>query len=700
MTVQIYAIKYTFYLFNFRLIYDIVLKIVQNNQLFFGKHLYMNLNIDYGLASLFVLGVLLVYNLLRKELPLRKNLILNILLIAIAAADILDIFSTHAEKHAGMYPPAFVYGVVLLFHAIVILIPVIICNLVITLSGRLIKTTKNSKTASFLFLTFVELVILSTPFTDLVFIYSVDGRYKPGPAFFPVFFVGAGILIYSCYIIAKYNETTRPLQRISIYLFAVITLFTCFVQSVLFPGLPIMCFGFTISVLIIYIAAQNTDALNDQRTGLFSREGLNALQTELYFEKRKSSLLCFTFANYNVIKTTYGDEIMLPCLRAIAAYIKNEISSGDILPFYIHNGRFLLLKTGYYDFSDEIKLLNERFKKPWPVQDINFQFSPVYSYISSALKISRMQEVHFLIDRALSDAVSNGAFSLVSIDEKLLHEVRHSIKIRKALDKALEADDLEVWFQPIWSPSLNRMVSAEALVRVKDDELGIIYPDEFIKNAESSGSIMKLGSQVYRRVCEFISRHDLKKYGIDYVELNLSPIQCLNEHLAEELIAIRKSYGISSKLINLEITETAASDSPIMMENMLRLSRDGFTFSLDDYGTGYSNLVNMLSLPLSIIKIDKSIVWSYFDQSFALAAGGENIVPANSNGHRDNNILEDLIPMFQSRGLKVVCEGVETSEMVRVLEELGCDYMQGYYFSKPVPEDELISFLKSKNRFI
>ena len=106
----------------------------------------------------------------------------------------------------------------------------------------------------------------------------------------------------------------------------------------------------------------------------------------------------------------------------------------------------------------------------------------------------------------------------------------------------------------------------------------------------------------------------------------------------------------------------------------------------------------MLSLPLDMIKIDKSIVWSYFDQTFALAAGGENYVPAPFEGRPDNNILEDLIPMFQARGLKVVCEGVETSEMARVIQDLGCDYMQGFYFSKPVHERKFMKFIKSRNK--
>ena len=655
-------------------------------------------NMDYGLASLFVLAVLLIYNILRRELPLKKALVFNILMITIALADILDIFSNYAEKHAGLFPFPIVYSSILFYHALVITIPVTLCTMVVILTGRLGIPTARIRILTLSLFALLEAFILTNPLTGAVFSYDYDNGYKPGSGFFVIFFLGMAVLIHACFYMGRHRERTRPLQRISIYIFTAITFLSCFIQAVLFPGLPVLCFGFTLSVLIIYIAASNSDAFTDQRTGLFSRDGLSELQRELYLEKKKCSILCFTFANYDIIKNTYGDEIMVPCLRAIADFLKSEVCKREVYPFYIHNGRFLLLKNGYYDFAQEIPAINARFLKPWSIFDNSFRFSPAHAYISSEIKMSKIQEVHTLISKALSEALANGAFSFVSIDEDTLYETRHEIKIRKALERALDNDELEVWFQPIWSPAANRITSAEALVRVRDDELGIIYPDEFIKTAETNGRITKLGRQVYKRVCEFIATHDIKKYGLDYIEVNLSPLQCLNEHLADELIAIRKNYCISSKLINLEITETAASDSPIMMENMLSLSRDGFTFSLDDYGTGYSNLMNMLSLPLSIIKIDKSIVWSYFNQSFALAAGGESYIPSPSEGNTENSILEDLIPMFQGRGLKVVCEGVETNEMVRVLEELGCDYMQGFFFSKPLPENEFLDYLKTKNK--
>ncbi len=556
---------------------------------------------------------------------------------------------------------------------------------------------KNRRISTVLFLAAVQLLILTNPITGLVFSYDIYNGYHARPGFVFTFIFGVSILLYSCFYIGRYKMETRLVQRVSVYIFTIITFISIFSQAFLFPGLPIICFGFTISVLIMYIALQNDGSFIDQRTGLFSKEGFDTLQKELFRERKKSSFFCFTFANYDVLKATYGDEIMLPCLRNIASFVQREVCSKDVIPFYVHNGRFLLMKTGYYDFSGEKIKIDERFRHPWEFSDASFQFSPAYAYISSELKMSRMLEVHTLISKALTEAFKNGAFSFIAIDQDILMETRHEIQIRQALDKAIEEDSLEVWLQPIYSIRANRITSAEALVRINDDDLGLIYPDEFIHTAEMNGSIMKLGRQVYRKVCEFIATHDIRKYGVEYIEINLSPVQCLNEHLADELIAIRKTYGISSRLINLEITETAASDSHIMVENMLKLSRDGFSFSLDDYGTGYSNLINMLSLPLDMIKIDKSIVWSYFDQTFALAAGGENYVPAPFEGRPDNNILEDLIPMFQARGLKVVCEGVETSEMARVIQDLGCDYMQGFYFSKPVHEREFMKFIKSRN---
>ncbi len=662
----------------------------------------MSWNMDYGLASLFVLIVMLAYNMIRKDLPLRKNMAFNSLVINVVIADIFDIISSFAEIRSDFFPAWFITATIMIFYASLASIPFVFNYLAVCLSNR--NNLHSRHMAIFAQPMFIisQLLIITSPFTGLVFSYSKETNHVIHPLGYAINTLSGLMLIITCVYMHIYKDETTAMERRSLYVFTLISYIIVLIQVTAFPDVPLICSGFTLSVLIMFIAVQNPDTYRDQRIGIFSREGFLVLLKEYYREKVKSSILCIGFSNYSVIRNSYGEEIVRPFIKEIAGYLYREVCSDDVIPFYIQGGRFLLVKKGFFDFSEEKTRIDSRFMETWEINGLSFQFSPVYAYISSDITISGIEEITSLIGKALSDAVKNGPFSFISVDDELSHETRHELKIRRALDRALKNDSLEVWFQPIYCPVSDRINSAEALVRITDKELGVIYPDEFIKTAEANGSIIKLGLQVYKKICHFISTHDIKKFGLDYIEVNLSPIQCMSDHLSDEFIAIRKSYGVPAELINLEITETAASDSSIVMENMLRLSRDGFSFSLDDYGTGYSNMMNMLSLPLSIIKIDKSIVWSYFDQSFALsvAAGGESYFSSpDFENSRDNNILEDLIPMFQARGLKVLCEGVETNEMVRVLGEMGCDYMQGYFFSKPIPENDFIDYVIAKNRY-
>lgn len=659
----------------------------------------MNWNTDYGLAALLVLGVLLFYNNIRKDLPLRRNKVFSHLLIAVTAADILDIFSSFVEDHPDVFPFSLLYISVIAFYMAVVTIPVLFGLMVVSLTGQIGRIEKNTRIFIAACLIFTELCIITSPLTGFVFSYSTERGYMMNFGFHIINGIEAVVVLLSSVYIYMNRAVTTAIQRSAVYIYTVATFLTCILQVVQFAYYPIICSGFAFSVLILFISVQSHNSFRDQKTGIFAIEGLNELQKEYISEGECYSLLCLTFTDYKIVRDSYGDEIMKPFLREISGLLSREVCKKGVIPFYIHTGRFVLLKKGFYDFSAEKAAIDNAFLNPWKIGGTSFQFSPTYAYISSDIRISDLQEAGALIDSALKDAIRSGSFSFISVDEEMLFEIKHEDKIRKALDRAIENDELEVWFQPIWCPGADRISSAEALVRIEDGELGTIYPDEFISVAEANGSIVNLGRQVFRKICEFISTHDIRKMGIDYLEVNLSPIQCLDDHLADEFIEIRKSYGIDPGLINLEITETAASDSMIVLENMLKLSRDGFSFSLDDYGTGFSNLMNMLSLPLSIIKIDKSIVWSFFDQSFALNAAVGNATVAMTGGiERDNNILEDLIPMFQARGLKVVCEGVETHEMVRVLEEMGCDYMQGFFFSKPIPADDFLEYVKAKNR--
>mgnify|MGYP003333179416 CR=1 FL=1 len=197
---------------------------------------------------------------------------------------------------------------------------------------------------------------------------------------------------------------------------------------------------------------------------------------------------------------------------------------------------------------------------------------------------------------------------------------------------------------------------------------------------ESNGKIIEISDFVIDSVFKFANDSNLEKYGLEFVEMNLSVMQCMDKNLCEKLQFYINKYDVDPKRINLEITETATNfDEKRLREQLAMVKKLGFTFSLDDYGTGYSNLVRVLEYPVDIIKLDKTIVWSAFHD-------------------KDNfTTLKNLITMFHDVRRKIVAEGIENEEQRNSLIELGCDYFQGYFYSKPVSEEQLLNYIIKQN---
>ncbi len=192
--------------------------------------------------------------------------------------------------------------------------------------------------------------------------------------------------------------------------------------------------------------------------------------------------------------------------------------------------------------------------------------------------------------------------------------------------------------------------------------------------------IVKLGERVFEKVCHFITERCPEQYGVEYIEINLSVVQCEAKSLAKCYSDIMDKYQINPAFINLEITESASIVmKKTLLDNMRALINYGVSFSLDDFGNGQSNLNYIVDMPVHIVKFDRDMTQAYFESEKA------------------RYVLQAATDMIQGLGLKVVAEGVETAEQLRELERLGIDYIQGYYFSKPIEEERYLEFLKVKN---
>ncbi|MHA7229379.1 putative bifunctional diguanylate cyclase/phosphodiesterase [Vibrio campbellii] len=251
--------------------------------------------------------------------------------------------------------------------------------------------------------------------------------------------------------------------------------------------------------------------------------------------------------------------------------------------------------------------------------------------------------------------------------QKTQYAVDRYFFIEQGLKNALEERTLSVKFQPIISASDLRVVSFESLVRWRSKEFGEIYPDEFIPVAENKGLIVELGYQVFEKACQFIKSYRERYQNQVRVNVNVSVLQLLNSEFPSKIKAMADQVGIEPQAIVLELTETFILDNNQAAIAPLNTLRElGFSLSMDDFGAGYSSLNCFFDLPMTQIKIDKSMAWKTL------------------TNRSSREYLKFLITMCREQNIEVVIEGIEDAKMCDFFAEMGVDYLQGYWFSKPL----------------
>ena len=284
-------------------------------------------------------------------------------------------------------------------------------------------------------------------------------------------------------------------------------------------------------------------------------------------------------------------------------------------------------------------------------------------------------------DNALHHAKTEGPGHLSFFDPMMQVRIDRRLQLERLIDKVIEKDLLTVSYQPKYDAK-RQICSAEALVRLHDEENMVIYPDEFIPILEQTGAIIEIGDHIIRKVFEFIQQHkrEIERSGLKNIAINVSPTQYSSAGFSERVTALAKEYDIDPEFIIFEVTEEVVAGAiNNMIDIMYRLTRHGFRFSIDDFGTGYSSLRYLKNLPMGELKIDKSFVDEITKES------------------RANAIVKTIIDMAHNFDLHVVAEGVETEEQFETLLAYRCDQFQGYLFSKPLPEKAFLDKLRGND---
>ena len=415
-----------------------------------------------------------------------------------------------------------------------------------------------------------------------------------------------------------------------------------------------------------------TEYLTDRVTGLYNQEGLLLYARKLYNREKNFSLLSVWW-NLGVSQADEGEReqaVMLAFARRLPKLDNTRV-------FKMADDEVWMVFEDQEHVEDTIEKVKSFVE--YGRRELGGMAQAAFTYMPDAALVGDYQEMVHLMQYARWKSSDHSGSNFKRVDMDFVEQMRKEKRMEQMLEEAMKEDRIEVFYQPIFSTAEKKFVSAEALVRMRDRDGNLVPPGVFVSVAEANGKILQLGEIVFKKVCRFFTRERLEQYGLHYVEVNLSVVQCGYPGLAEEYMGIMEKYQINPQYINLEITESASlAAKKTLLENMHRLMEYGVHFSLDDFGTGQSNLNYIVDMPVSIVKFDREMSQAFFRDEKA------------------KYVLNAAMQMIHGMKLKIVSEGIETEEQYRAMEELSIDYIQGYYFSRPLPQAAFLEFLRSR----
>ena len=606
-----------------------------------------------------------------------KGLYLPLLLVATFTC-VFDIFTIIFNVEGSYF---FVLKYVLNGFYLVLrsLIPLLYVGYIISVTETWHKIVNNSYIKCLIALPCVisAIMTITSPLTHLIYYIDDSGLYKRGPAFFILYIDAAIYFILCLYFCIRYSELLKPEKYIPLLSIIPSQVATVIIQ-LMFPHILCEMIATAISLLLIMITIEKQEEKFNPSTGLLKSEIFYDMIDNAKSVSRPYSAIFINIANHSLLSDYLPLSGMVALYSSVARRLEAIGSQLKISAeiYDLENGLFSVVLYG-----DDIEFANryasyafETLKHDCMVNGLNLTVLPSVCVFKFPEDTKSVEQLRLLLSDLRNHKYSNG----VNLASTYMKNKDYTImaNMDTILKDAIENDRFEVYYQPIYSNEKNGFNSAEALLRLITPEYGFIRPDLFIPMAEESGAIHKIGLIVLEKVCRFISSDEFKKLGLDYIEVNLSVVQCMDKNLADKILSVCKKYGVNPSQLNLEITETASIFTQRnMIKNINRLFETGYSFSLDDFGTGYSNLVRIASLPLNIVKLDKSFTWTENSEDLKI-------------------ILENTINMIKKMNMKIVVEGVETEEMLKRFKDLGCEYIQGYYFSKPLPEYDFINYIK------
>lgn len=410
-------------------------------------------------------------------------------------------------------------------------------------------------------------------------------------------------------------------------------------------------------------------ATYDELTGIYNKQAFYTKTKEMLLDNpdKNFDLLRINIERFKVLNDLFGESTGDKLLRYIGKFLK-EINLPLCVSGRLYADNFVVCyEAGKGDSRRMINTL-QMVADSFAINNRTILSFGLYRIDDKTLPVSVMCD---RANMALWKAKGNFKNPYCEYDEKMRQQVLKEQKIINAMEMAIQNKEFTLYLQPKYNIEKGTIIGAEALVRWISQENGFISPGDFIPVFENNGFVYEVDKFIWEESCRYLRKWLDEGREVHPISVNVSRIDLYDPKLVKHLVDLREKYQLPSQYLELEITESAYTEDPEQIITITRQLREaGFVILMDDFGTGYSSLNMLKDIQIDVLKLDMGFLKS----SDYSAKGG--------------NILTAILKMAESLKMQTIAEGVETKEQVEFLKGIGCKYVQGFYYSKPLPVGE------------
>lgn len=644
--------------------------------------MYTQLNINAGLAfSAFIVALFCLISSLRKNLSRVQHATYLIMCISCVICPITgvleEIFLTFARDGDGLRG-LFMATEVIFFAFHTFLAPSYGLY-VLSLNGTLVGRRRSLWFVYWTPVFLAEIMNIANLFfpADARPLYTVltnpDGHYiyQRGDFLIAFYILAFGYVFYSLFAFIRNIRALNTKKIVSLSLFYFFVIAGVILQFV-WKDVKFESFFESMAILGLLLLLESDSEIINNNTGLYNEMAFYSDNAVAMAARRRYTIITVKSPDYFQFLEMLGSASFSAIEIEVARYLSSVCKATFV--YHLTNGAFgiMVYEDGKEIIDRVVEKFEARFKEPWGHGDIEISPRWCITVASVPEDIDDPSQLHYLFVNKNVKAETK-----VQVRRSIsLQFIKRRSKIEGAVARGIKNNYFKLFYQPIWDVKRNKIVSCEALLRLIDPELGFIGPDEFIPVAEENGTIIDLGHWVFEEACRFIRNNEIQNLGIEWLEINLSVYQLPEKDLPGRFLETAHRYGVPPSFINIEVTETAEADNNAeLIERIQNLAKVGFPLSLDDYGTGYSNLTRLITSKFKNIKLDRSLLLSA------------------EEGQVGQAVLASTYDTMNSLSFHTIQEGVETEEQKNLVIKFGAEMIQGFFFSKPIPENEFIDYV-------